>query len=37
MKGGWGLTYANKSREVQVLLAGSTMKNLKLAKRDRGV
>ena len=27
-KGGWGLTYANKTREAQVLLAGSTMKYL---------
>ena len=27
-KGGWGLTHANKNREAQVLLAGSTMKNL---------
>ena len=34
MKGGWGLTYANKTRETQVLLAGSTMKYL---SRNRGV
>ena len=27
-KGGWGLTYANKTWEAQVLLAGSTMKYL---------
>ena len=28
-KGGWGLTYANKTMEVQqVLVAGSTMKDL---------
>ena len=26
-KGGWGLTYTNKTRESQVLLAGSTMNN----------
>ena len=24
-KGGWGLNYTNKTRETQVLLAGSTM------------
>jgi hypothetical protein len=29
MKGGWwGLTYANKTREAPVLLAGSTLKDL---------
>ena len=25
MKGGWGFTYTNKTREEQVMLAGSTM------------
>ena len=34
MKGGWGLTYANKTRKVQALFAGSTMKDLPV---DRGV
>ena len=33
-KGGWGLTYANKTREAQVLLAGSIMKDL---PRNRAV
>ena len=32
-KGGWGLTYTNKIREAQVLLAGSTM-NTCLKKGD---
>ena len=27
-KGGWGLTYASKTRKAQVLSAGSTMNNL---------
>jgi hypothetical protein len=34
VKGGWGLTYANKTRKAQVLLAGKTMKYW---PRNRGV
>ena len=34
VKDGWGITYENKTREAQVLSAGSTMKDL---PRNRGL